>query len=150
MIAKITMPDGSIRYVHPAPRSEAAQSTDSLLDLARAIWPAAASIDVADVSQTRTSTSYATQITRACAAIIDRAVDGKGGSMLRQALSLSRRDPTTLTDDERAQIAMFEGINDWESAMIDQREASIAANDAPNVVSWPPPPVGLHEFLAGF
>ena len=86
---------------------------------------------------------------------INGALQGKDGSMQREAIYLQNIVMLggSLTDDQKASADMFRVINDWETAMIEQREALIVDEDTASAVldaTWPAPPAGLAEFLNGF
>lgn len=87
-------------------------------------------------------------LTRACQAEIDRVLDGKGPSLLREAAYLATL--SKLTDEQTADVVMFAAVNAWESSMIEARQAAIAAELRPDAVTWPAPPAGMADFLNGY
>ncbi|MFT4098995.1 MAG: hypothetical protein QM651_17885 [Rhodoblastus sp.] len=94
-------------------------------------------------------------IEMACAMRIVAALQGKDGSMQREAAYLLQLAVLgqTLTDEQKAEVTMFNAVNAWETAMIEARDALIGAGDAASAAldaSWPAPPSGLAEFLVEF
>ena len=94
-------------------------------------------------------------ISRACTDQIATVLAGKSDSMMREALFLQNNAwrGTKLTDEQVAEVAMFNAINDWETRMIETRESLISkgVNDPALIAeTWPTPPDGLAKFLTGF
>lgn len=91
----------------------------------------------------------------ACGLRIAAVLQGKDGSMQREASYLLQLAVLgqALSDEQKAEVAMFNAVNAWETAMIAQRDALAAAGDiaaAALDASWPAPPEGLAAFLAEF
>lgn len=82
-------------------------------------------------------------------------LQNKSDSLTREALYLQNLafHGTSLTAEQLAEVVMSNAINLWETAMIEVREALIAAQDTSTYAldaTWPAPPAGLSEFLNGF
>ncbi|MDE2577966.1 MAG: hypothetical protein KGL46_04095 [Hyphomicrobiales bacterium] len=148
MFAKATRADGSTANVVGAPSMAAAD----LEALAKKLVPDATAIVVVDGA---IPVDVRIVVAEQCAGRIAAALKGKDGSMMREAIYLQSvvAGGGALSDAQKAEATMFATINAWESAMIEKREALIAAGDAAAAMvdaTWPAPPDGLGAFLIGF
>ena len=84
----------------------------------------------------------------------DAALQGKEPSLLSYGLRLQYESSSReLTADEHADFGQLGAIDLWQTAMIEVREALIAAADTTTYMldtTWPASPSGLSAFLSGF
>lgn len=86
---------------------------------------------------------------------VEAALQGKSDSIAREALALQNLAfrGVPLTAEQQSDVALILAINDWETAMIEARQALIELAD-PSFADdshWPAPPAGLTAaWLTGF